>query len=53
MRIYKQKYKSRSEETKQSKKWYVRLKDHMKIIQAFPAFTDKQQSIILGEKSKS
>jgi len=50
MRIYKQKYKSRSGETKQSKKWYVRLNDHMKITQAFPAFTDKQQSIRLGEK---
>ena len=50
MRVYKQKYKSKKGETKQSQKWYVRLQDHMKITQAFSAFTDKQQSIKLGQK---
>jgi len=50
MRIYKQMYKDKSGETKQSKKWYVETRDHMRIVRAFPAFTNKKQSTKLGEK---
>ncbi len=42
MRIYEQMYKDKNGETKQSKKWYVETRDHMRIVTAFPAFTNKK-----------
>lgn len=43
-------YKDKNGETKQSKKWYVETRDHMRIVRAFPAFKNKKQSTKLGEK---
>jgi hypothetical protein len=43
-------YKENNKKTKQLKKWYVEVRDHMGIVRNFPAFTDKKQSVKLGEK---
>jgi len=50
MRIYKPMYKEKNKQAKRLKKWYVEIRDHMKIARAFPGFTDKKQSAKLGEK---
>ncbi len=50
MRIYKPMYKEKNKQAKRLKKWYVEIRDHMKITRAFPGFTDKKQSAKLGEK---
>jgi len=43
-------YKEKNRQTRQLKKWYVEVRDHMGIVRDFPAFTDKKQSAKVGEK---
>ena len=50
MRVFKQTYKDKSGETKQTKKWYIEFRDHNQIIRRWPAFTDKARAAEFGRK---
>lgn len=50
MRAFRTSYKDKNGKTKQVKKWYVELRDHLNTIRRFPAFTDKEQSEALGRQ---
>ena len=50
MRVFRTSYRDRAGQTKRVKKWYIETRDHLGIIRRFPAFTDKAESIKLGEK---
>ncbi len=50
MRVFKTTYKARDGRTKQARKWYVEVRDHLSTIRRFPAFTDKAQSEALGRQ---
>lgn len=50
VRVFRSTYKVRSGKTKQTKKWYIELKDHNYIVRRFVAFTDKSQSELLGRQ---
>ena len=50
MRVFKQKYKSRNGETRDSAKWYVELKDHNETMRRLPGFTDKKATKEFGRR---
>ncbi len=50
MRVFRQWYKDRKGEKKQTRNWYVELTDHLARPQRFPAFEDKRQSELLGRQ---
>lgn len=50
MRVFRQQYKDRSGQTKESAKWYVELKDHNDAFKRIPGFTDKSATTELGRK---
>jgi len=51
MRVFRTSYRDKKTgETKQVRKWYIELRDHMQTTRRFPAFTDKKQSEDLGRQ---
>ena len=49
MFVFKQRY-TKCGVTKQTKKWYIRFRDHLDRLQTIPAFTGKGVSEELGRK---
>ena len=50
MRVFRTSYKTRDGETRKARKWYIELRDHLRTVRRFPAFTDKRQSEALGQQ---
>ena len=50
MRVFRQRYKDRSGETRTSAKWYVEIKDHLEVSRRLPGFPDKSLTTELGRK---
>lgn len=50
MRVFKSTYKARDGSKKETKRWYVEIRDHLRIVRRFPVFADKAQSLRFGEK---
>ncbi len=51
MRLFKPTYRDKhSGKIRKVKKWWIELKDHNRTIRRFPAFTDKDQSRLFGNK---
>ena len=50
MRVFKTTYKARDGRTRQARKWYVEVRDHLSTVRRFSAFTDKAQSEALGRQ---
>ncbi len=50
MRLFKTSYRDNDGQTRQVKKWWVELRDHLQTVRRFPAFTDKGQSEALGRQ---
>ena len=50
MRIFRQQYKDRNGETKESSKWYVQFKDQHEATKRIAGFTDKGSTAELGRK---
>jgi len=50
MRVFRQQYKDRNGKTKESKNWYVEIKDHLDAYKRIPGFTDKSATTELGRK---
>jgi len=50
MRLFKTSYRDKDGQTRQVKKWWVELRDHLQTVRRFSAFTDKTQSEALGRQ---
>ena len=50
MRVFRQQYKDRNGKTRESKNWYVEIKDHLDAYKRVPGFTDKTATTELGRK---
>ncbi len=50
MRVFRTSYRTRAGTVKEASRWYIELRDHLRTVRRFPAFTDKGQSQKLGEK---
>jgi len=53
MRIFKAYYIDRDGRKRQTKKWYIELRDHYRIIRRLAAFSEKEPSETLGRNIKS
>ena len=50
MRVFKQKYTDRKDQTRESSKWYVEFKDHNEIRRRLPGFTDRGATKEIGRR---
>jgi len=50
MRVFRTSYKDRDGQTKTVARWYIELRDHLRTVRRFPAFTDRAQSEKLGRQ---
>lgn len=50
MRLYKHYYKDKQGGSRQTKNWYIELRDHKGKLQQFPAVTDQVQSLVFGKR---
>jgi len=50
MRAYRPTYKTKTGETRQIKKWWVEVRDHLEIQRQFAGFSDKRQTEALGRR---
>jgi hypothetical protein len=50
MRLFKTTYRARDGQTRQARKWYIEVRDHLATVRRFPASTDKGQSEALGRQ---
>ena len=50
MRLFKATYTARDGSTREARKWYIELTDHLQIVRRFAAFEDKRQSEALGRR---
>jgi len=50
IRVFKTSYKTRDGKTKEVSHWYIELRDHLKTVRRFPAFTDRKESEALGRQ---
>ena len=50
MRLVKPTYKARDGSTKEARKWYIELTDHLQIVRRFAGFEDKRQTEALGRQ---
>ncbi len=50
IRVFKTSYKTREGKTKEVSHWYIELRDHLKTVRRFPAFTDREESEALGRQ---
>jgi integrase len=50
MRIFRQQYKARDGQTRESSSWYLEFRDHRDVVRRLPAFTDKGATGELGRR---
>ncbi len=51
MRLFKPTYRDKKTgQSRQVKKWWIELRDHLEVVRRFPAFTDKGRSRVFGQQ---
>ena len=50
MRVFRSTYRTRDGKTKKTAKWYIEIRDHIRVVRRFTGFTDRKQTESLGRQ---